>query len=323
MPDNSPQPASGLRTLRVTDKTTVAAGVCALTLQLPDGDRLPEWAPGAHIDLVLPGGLTRQYSLCGDRWDAHRYKVAVLREPDGRGGSAYVHDTLAVGDEVVIGGPRNNFHLAPATRYLFIAGGIGITPILPMLHAASAAGVPWTLLYGGRTRETMAFVDGLTSDLGGEVRIWPKDEFGHLDLDGAVAGQPAGTKVYCCGPAPLLAAVETACADLPDGHLRIERFVPKDNPPPVRSEPFEVELHRTGTVVTVSPEVTVLEALREAGVPVLSSCAQGTCGTCETPVLAGIPDHRDSLLTDAERRANRSMFVCVSRSCGDRLVLDA
>ncbi|WP_435120372.1 PDR/VanB family oxidoreductase [Amycolatopsis thermoflava] len=307
-------------TLEVTAREARAEGVVALTLSRPDGGRLPDWAPGAHIDLVLPNGLTRQYSLCGDRWDAHSYRIGVLREPAGRGGSAYVHDRLRPGDRVGVGGPRNNFPLVPSGRYLFVAGGIGITPLLPMIHQADLLGADWTLLYGGRRRASMAFTDELAG-YGDRVHLVPEDEHGLLDLASWLGTPRPGTKVYCCGPAPLLAAVESACRDWPPFSLHVERFTAREQAP-ARDEPFEVELRRTGATVTVTPGISVLEAVRGAGVDVLSSCRQGTCGTCETGVLAGVPDHRDSILADHERAAGEVMFVCVSRSCTDRLVLD-
>ncbi len=311
---------SQLVTLEVTAREARAEGVVALTLSRPDGGRLPDWTPGAHIDLVLPNGLTRQYSLCGDRWDAHSYRIGVLREPAGRGGSAYVHDRLRPGDRVGVGGPRNNFPLVPSGRYLFVAGGIGITPLLPMIHQADLLGADWTLLYGGRRRASMAFTDELAA-YGDRVHLVPEDEHGLLDLASWLGTPRPGTKVYCCGPAPLLAAVESACRDWPPFSLHVERFTAREQAP-ARDEPFEVELRRTGATVTVTPGISVLEAVRGAGVDVLSSCRQGTCGTCETGVLAGVPDHRDSILADHERAAGEVMFVCVSRSCTDRLVLD-
>jgi ferredoxin-NADP reductase len=313
--------AAGVMALRVAAKTEVADGVVALELAHPDGARLPDWTPGAHIDLVLPNGLTRQYSLCGDRWDAHSFRVGVLREVAGRGGSAYVHDQLRPGDLVGVGGPRNNFPLVPAQRYLFVAGGIGITPLLPMVHQADLLGVEWQLLYGGRQRASMAFLDELAG-YGDRVRMVPQDEAGLLDLPGYLGEPRADTRVYCCGPAPLLAAIEAACAGWPAHTLHTERFVAADQAAPVRTAPFEVELARSGTTVTVRPGTSVLDAVAAAGVDVLSSCRQGICGTCETTVLAGAPDHRDSLLTDGERATGDCMFLCVSRALGDRLVLD-
>jgi ferredoxin-NADP reductase len=307
--------------LEVTAIRQQADGVCELSLARPDRARLPDWTPGAHIDLILPNGLTRQYSLCGDRWDARTYRVGVLREADGRGGSAYVHDNLAVGDRLGVGGPRNNFPLVPSTEYLFIAGGIGITPLLPMIRQAELLGVEWNLLYGGRRRASMAFLDELGA-YGERVRLVPEDECGRLDLPAWLAEPRTGVRVYCCGPGPLLTAVEAACAHWPKYSLRTERFVAAEQHSPVRDEPFEVELRRSGKTIKVTPDVTMLQAIRGAGVDVLSSCEQGTCGTCDTVVLEGLPDHRDSLLTEHEREAADCMYVCVSRSRADRLVLD-
>ncbi|MEB3371688.1 PDR/VanB family oxidoreductase [Saccharopolyspora mangrovi] len=296
--------------VRVTRKQQVAEDVVALRLEHPRGQRLPDWTPGAHIDLVLPNGVTRQYSLCGDRWDAHSYRIAVLREPDGRGGSVQVHDELIEGAEVSIGGPRNNFSLVPSPAHLFIAGGIGITPILPMLAAAERLGSRWRLLYGGRRRASMAFLDELTDR---RVVVAPQDETGLLDLP----DPGADCAVYCCGPEPLLEAAERRYGP----GLRTERFAAK-SAGAVDDRPFRVELARSGSSVTVGPDVSVLEAVRGAGASVLSSCTQGLCGTCETAVLAGEPEHRDSILDDSERERGDCMFPCVSRARTDRLVLD-
>lgn len=317
-----PQVPSGTEIkLRVETKQEAADGVVTLTLAHPEGRRLPDWAPGAHIDLVLPYGVTRQYSLCGDRWDPVRYRIGILREPDGRGGSAYVHDELAVGDLVAVGGPRNNFAMVPSQRYLFIAGGIGITPLLPMITQADLIGADWHLLYGGRTRASMGFTEELTQH-GDRVTLVPQDELGMLDLATALDACSEGNRVYVCGPGPLLDAVEARCTHWAPGILRTERFVARDQDAPVRDEAFEVELVRSGLAVTVPTHASVLDALREAGVQVLSSCREGTCGTCETGVVSGQPDHRDSILDDDERAANDCMFICVSRACGDRLVLE-
>jgi ferredoxin-NADP reductase len=309
--------------LLVADRQVAADGVLALTLRHPDGGELPGWTPGAHVDLVLSDDLTRQYSLCGDPAERSAWQVAVLQEPDGRGGSAFVHDKLSTGTTVRVRGPRNHFPLEPATRYLFIAGGIGITPIVPMLGAATAAGADWQLVYGGRTAASMAFVEQLRTTHGEErVVLRPQDEHGLLDLD-SLLGEPAdGTLVYCCGPGPLLDAVEQRCASWPSGSLHTERFTPKEQGEPVLSGTFEVELAQSGTTLSVPPDRSILEVLEDAGIQVLSSCQEGTCGTCETVVLAGTVDHRDSLLTDEEMAANDTMFICVSRAACPRLVLD-
>lgn len=305
----------------VSAKDVVAQGVIALTLVSSEGRRLPDWAPGAHIDVMLPTGVTRQYSLCGDRWDTDAYRIGVLEEPASRGGSAYIHHQLRVGDRVGIGGPRNNFRLVPADDYLFIAGGIGVTPVLPMIHQAELLGARWQLLYCGRSRSRMPFLDDLAR-YGDKVVAAPSDEHGRIDLAAWLPMGDSATKVYCCGPDRMLAAVEELGAHYPPGQLRIERFVAMKNDTPARTEPFRLELRRSGQTVEVSPDESVLDALDRLGVNVLSSCRQGVCGTCLTPVLAGEPDHRDSLLDDDERAAADRMFVCVSRSLSDRLVLD-
>ncbi len=315
--------ASSAVRLRVVAKRAVAEDVVTLTLEHEDGRRLPSWAPGAHLDLALPNGVTRQYSLCGDRFDQFRYRVGVLHEPAGRGGSAYVHDVLRVGDLVGLGGPRNNFALVPSPRYRFVAGGIGITPLLPMIAQAQALGADWRLLYGGRTRRSMAFLDEL-APYRDRVEIRPQDEYGLLDLPGALAkADAADTKVYCCGPAPLLQAIEDACAGRPPGYLRTERFVAADaGAARVRDAAFRVRLARSRRVLDVPVGDSLLDVLRRQEVPVLSSCQQGVCGTCEIGVLSGRVDHRDSLLDEDERARHDCMFVCVSRSYSDELVLD-
>ncbi|POX45198.1 oxidoreductase [Streptomyces sp. Ru71] len=303
--------------LLVTRREPAADAVVALTLRHPLGEPLPSWEPGAHVDVVLAAGLERQYSLCGDPADRTAWRIAVLREAAGRGGSAYVHDELRQGDKVRVRGPRNHFRLEPAPRYRFVAGGIGITPLLPMLAAAEASGADWSLLYGGRTRASMAFTEELQR-YGDRVTLAPQDETGLLNLDRVLDGVPDGTLVYCCGPGPLLDAVEERC---PAGMLRVERFRPKEQAAGADEE-FEVVLARSGRTLTVAPEVSVLDAVRAAGVEVLYSCAEGTCGTCETDVLEGSPEHRDSVLTEEERAAGDTMMICVSRCRGARLVLD-
>jgi ferredoxin-NADP reductase len=304
--------------LVVTERVSAADGVVALTLRHPLGEELPDWEPGAHVDVVLGAELERQFSLCGDPGDRSGWRIAVLREPDGRGGSAYVHEQLGVGDKVRVRGPRNHFRLEPAPRYRFVAGGIGITPVLPMLAAAEAAGAEWTLLYGGRTRRSMAFTDELARYGGERITVAPQDETGLLDLGAVLDDVPDGTLVYCCGPGPLLDAVEERC---PAGVLRVERFQPKEQQAGEERE-FEVVLAQSGRTLTVAPGVSVLDAVRACGVEVLYSCTEGTCGTCETDVLEGTPDHRDSVLTEEERAAGETMLICVSRCRGERLVLD-
>jgi ferredoxin-NADP reductase len=313
--------------LRVDRRTTGAEGVAVLELRDPTGAELPAWSPGAHVDLKLPGGMVRQYSLCGDPHDRTVWQIGVLREPDGRGGSAYVYDEVAEGQDIDVRGPRNNFELVPAPRYVFIAGGIGITPILPMAAAADEAGATWEFHYGGRTRTSMAFLDALEvleskTGHGLRVTLHPQDEVGLIDLARILGTPQPDTLVYCCGPEPLLKAVESVCAEWPAGALHLERFAPKEQGERVLSGSFEVELALSGQTLTVPPDKSILEVVEEAGVPVLSSCQEGTCGTCETPVLEGEVDHRDSLLTPEEQAANDTMFICVSRAACPKLVLE-
>ena len=308
--------------LVITAREVRAEGVISLTLADPGGAQLPAWTPGAHIDLLLDDTV-RQYSLCGPAGDQHTWRIAILLDPGGRGGSAKVHQTLNAGDRVAVRGPRNHFPLHAAPRYIFIAGGIGITPILPMIAVATEARSDWQLYYGGRSRASMAFLDEL-APYGERVIIWPDDERGLLPLD-EILGDPAdGALVYCCGPEGLLGAAEQRCAAWPAGALHLERFTAKPQPEPAAGEEaaFEVVCQRSGLTVTVPPGKSIIDALDEQGVSVLSSCLEGVCGTCETAVLEGIPDHRDSLLSEDEREANEYMMVCVSRSKSDRLVLD-
>lgn len=315
-------PDASLRTLVVREHLPVAEGVTALVLAATDGAELPAWEPGAHVDLLLGNGLTRQYSLCGDPADRSSYRVGVLREDAGGGGSRFVHDELRAGSSLPVRAPRNHFRLEPAAHYVFVAGGIGITPILTMIARAEAAGADWTLLYGGRRRATMAFLDELERH-GDRVTVWPQDTHGLLDLGALLAEPRPGTLVYACGPGPLLDAVEARCAGWPPGALHIERFAAVPLAAPVRDEPFEVELARTGTVLTVPTDRSIVDVVEsETGMAILTSCSEGKCGTCETGVLEGTPDHRDVLLTQVERVACDRMMICVSRSCSSRLVLD-
>ncbi|MFV0460713.1 MAG: cytochrome P450 [Actinomycetales bacterium] len=305
-------------------KRQVSDGVCSLSLRPTSGGIFPAWQPGAHVDLVVgsdSGVQTRQYSLSGDPGDLGTYRLGILREPAGRGTSEYIHDRLAEGDVVRVVGPRNHFRLEEAARYVFVAGGIGITPLLPMIRQVHAAGADWHLTYGGRSRASMAFLDELAG-YPGRVTIAPQDEVGLLDLGAILADPDPDTRVYCCGPGPLLDAVEEACSNWPRGSLHTERFAAKPLTEPVRSDAFEVELRASGRTITVTPETSILDAVHEAGIPTVSSCGEGTCGTCETTVLEGVPDHRDSVLEETERDAGDCLMICVSRSCTAKLVLD-
>ena len=307
--------------MRVRQMRWEADRVVSLDLERLDGADLPEWTPGAHIDLHLPGVITRQYSLTGSPADRRTWRIAVLHEDAGRGGSRAVHTQVRAGDEVTVVGPRNNFPLSPAGDYLFVAGGIGITPLLPMVAAADAAGASWRLVYGGRSRDAMAFATALVEAHPDRVDVVPQDERGLLDLPSLLGSLSDQTHVYCCGPEPLLAAVEALC---PADRLHLERFAarPRAEADAGAERAFDVVLQQSGDVVPVAPGQSVLDALEARGLDVPNSCREGICGTCETKVIDGLPDHRDSLLSDDERAANDTMMVCVGRALSDRLVLD-
>jgi ferredoxin-NADP reductase len=311
--------------LIVRGRSTPAEGVVVLDLAHPESQDLPPWEPGAHIDLVLGDGLTRQYSLCGNPRDRGVWRVGVLLDPNSRGGSQFVHDNLDEGATVRVRGPRNHFPLVDSPTYRFIAGGIGITPIAAMIEAVQRAGSEWTLLYGGRTRASMAFADELVERYPDRVTVWPQDERGILDLDSLLKDPEDNALVYCCGPEPLLAVVEQHCAPWPSGTLHIERFTakaPSAEQAVEALDQFEVVCQRSGITVEITADKSILETLEEADVPIMASCYEGVCGTCEARVLEGTPDHRDSMLTEPERAAGEVMLVCVSRSRTERLVLD-
>ncbi|MGW3914406.1 PDR/VanB family oxidoreductase [Streptomyces sp. NPDC005070] len=309
---HSGRPRTRALRLRVARHERVADGVVLTRLE---GAGLPRWEPGAHLDLVLPSGLVRQYSLCGDPEDRSAYTVATRLVEDGRGGSREVHEHLGQGMRVEVRGPRNRFPLVAAPAYVFVVGGIGITPVLPMLRALPE-GTDWRLLYGGRTRASMPFLEEIEKLDRSKVTVVAEDEDGLPDLDALFADPVPGTAVYCCGPDGLMAAV---AARVPDGAaLHLERFTARA--PDGGDTAFEVELRRSGRTVTVHAGTTVLAAVRAELPGTLYSCEQGFCGTCRQRVLEGEIEHRDELLTDAER--DDSMLICVSRTRGGRIVLD-
>lgn len=313
-------------TLRVAGREVVAhdQNVVALTFEAVDGARLESWHPGSHLDIHLPSGRVRQYSLCGNVADAMSYRIAVRRIPTGGGGSLEVHDELTVGSTVTTSGPRNAFPLtvpgfgSTSRQFRFIAGGIGITPILPMLALAERLGVDWSMVYTGRSRDSLPFVDEV-GRYGDRVTIRTDDVGGVPSAEDLLGECADGTAVYACGPAPLLTAVRARLAGRKDVELHFERFAA---PPVVDGEAFTVSIASTGREVDVRADETLLAALNREGVRAPYSCQQGFCGTCRTSVLAGGVEHRDTLLTDPERDAGL-MLVCVSRAADPTgLVLD-
>lgn len=306
--------------LTVLEAATVAEDVVALTLASADGATLPPWTPGAHVDLVLAEDLVRQYSLCGNPADPGSWRVGVLRAPDSRGGSKTVHAELGAGATVKVRGPRNHFPFVASQRYLFLAGGIGITPMLPMILEAEASGADWRLVYGGRSLSSMAFRDELEA-YGDRVTLVPQDTDGFPDLDGLLGTPQPDTLVYACGPTPFLDAIETRCAVWPAGALHLERFAAKEVDTG-DDEAFELVLQRSGLTLEVPADRSIFEVCRDAGVSVVGSCLEGVCGTCETEVVDGDVDHRDSILNDEEKESNEFMMICVSRCKGSQLTLD-
>lgn len=313
---------TGVITGVVLSRVDSATEVASLRLTTADASPLPSWEPGAHIDLRLASGKVRQYSLAGDPSDRSAYDISVLREPEGQGASIEIHD-LQEGSPVKIGGPRNNFPLVEAPSFLFIAGGIGITALAPMIEQLHAEGADWRLVYRGKTRAAMLFVDDLEAKYPTRVQILPTDTAPRPDLHELLSSVAAEGAVYCCGPNPLMDAVSeamtTAC---PQGTLHLERFnaTVKDDS---QNQAFQVVLPSTSTVVNVPADSTMLESLRGVLPDSPASCETGVCGSCEMRVLAGRPEHRDDILNGAARDRTDILYPCVSRSRDPLLVLDA
>lgn len=311
---------SGTQTLQVTRKAPVADGVVEITLRDPAGERLPDWAPGSHVAVHLGNGLVRPYSLCGDRWASSEFVIAVRREPQGSGGSAYIHDELSVGDLVGVGQPRCAFPLVPSDSLMFVAGGIGISPLVPMMQAASQLGTPFRLLFLGRDWPSMPYANRLLDEYGPDLIDLRTTKDGRPDL-GALIGshpgdRPQARRVYACGPPSLHEHLYQLSTAWPPRTLWTEPF---QRPALATDAAFTVNLARSGRTITVPRDLSVLDVLHRSGVDVLSSCRVGSCGACETPVLAGGVDHRDAIL-DADNEG--VMYPCVSRARGNLLVLD-
>ncbi|WP_432180488.1 PDR/VanB family oxidoreductase [Streptomyces sp. NBC_00063] len=311
--------------LVITQARLEARDVISVTMADPSGKSLPPWSPGAHVNVRLPSGQIRQYSLCGDPDDPMTYTIAIKREPQprGRGGSVEAHNTALAGSTWHVAPPRNHFALGPAEQYLFLAGGIGVTPILAMIRRAVRDGSPWALHYGGRTAADMAFTQELQALGGSNVHVHPEDIDAVPDLQAIVRSAPPGTTVYCCGPEPMLRAAESVCEEsgVP---LHLERFSGGTRSPDAAASAgeFDVELARTGRIVHVASDSTLLDALRDVVPDLPYSCEEGYCGACETRVLAGTPDHHDDVLTPEEQESGDMMMICVGRSLSETLVLD-
>lgn len=309
---------------RVTAKQQIAEGVVELELKSVDDRPLPTFEPGAHIDVHLSGGMVRQYSLSNFQPAADRYTIAIGLAAASRGGSRYLHDTVAVGDELRIGLPRNRFPLDPdAPSYLFVAGGIGVTPILSMVRWCEMARKPWYLLYAARSRRRAAYVDELLALGGDRVRLHFDDEAGQVvDLASLFAQLRRDEQVYCCGPEPLMALVAEHAAAHPSASVCFERFSAPAAASDTGNRPFRVWLKASQRELEVCADSSILDTLEQAGIAHPFACREGLCRSCETEVCAGVPEHRDYVLSDAEKTSNQIMMICVSRSRSDRLELN-
>lgn len=307
--------------LVVDERKTVALDTIEISFLRKDGQNLPGWEPGSHIDLHLQSGLTRQYSLVPDSTGRGRWVVTILIEEDGRGGSRYINENLVPGAEVNASGIRNHFGIVPAPKFLFIAGGIGITPILSMIDFAERESIPWELNYLGRSELSMAYKSELISKFGDKVHIFAKDKGQRIDVLNAVEKADAECHVYCCGPENLMLAVEEAIGASDIGRCHVERFRPKSFDSTEADSDFEVYFQKSDIELVVPADESIFMAADFAGIELEGDCMEGTCGSCETRVISGAVEHRDSILNEEARRKNETMMICVSRARG-RLVLD-
>jgi ferredoxin-NADP reductase len=313
--------ADGLIDVRVTAIRYAARDTHLYEFTRLDGQPLPSYTPGAHIDLHLPNGLVRQYSLIEAEPDPLHYTIGVKRDPASRGGSRYVHDELRVGRTLKISAPRNNFPLVEeAGHVLLLAGGIGITPIWCMVQRLEKLGRSWTLYYATRSRSDMAFLQALEAMAGAQFHFDDESAGKFLDVAAIVAEAPKDAHLYCCGPTPMLKAFESATADWPRAQVHIEYFTPKQEAD--KKGGFVVELARSGQEFVIPEGKSILQVLLDAGVDVDYSCELGICGACEQRVISGIPEHRDAILTEEEQASNTKVMICCAGCKSERLVLD-
>jgi ferredoxin-NADP reductase len=317
------------REVRVTQMTWEADGVVSVRLgRIESNDPLPAWEPGAHIDVYVPDGTTRQYSLCGDPGDLSSWQFAVLREPEGRGGSAFIHEQLRVGDRLLVTRPKQSFALEDASFHALVAGGVGITPMMAMAEELARTGRPFHLTYGGRTRRSMAFCQRLEA-LGDRLTVVAEDTDGRADLEAVVRDLPEGGLVYVCGPVGLLRAVEAAAEAVHGADQDIVRFalfsragVEPQESAALDADSYELVLTESGHTLRLSPEANILEVVLALGLDMENDCRDGICGSCITPIRSGTADHRDLVLTKREKAAMDKMLICVSRPTCSRLELE-
>jgi tetrachlorobenzoquinone reductase len=320
-----PIPPSDRLSLEVTDVQAEARDVVSIELRDPRGASLPPFEAGAHLEIDLPNGMVRHYSLVNDCRERDRYVIGVGRIAGSRGGSIFVHQSIRRGMTLAVSAPRNNFRLDPqAERFLFIAGGIGITPIMSMIRACEVDVKPWRLVYATRNCQRAAFYERL-SEHGPRVQFHFDDQRGAmLDVAHCLSDVRSGEHVYCCGPQPLMEAVRMHSKPLPADTVHFEYFTAPAEAPngAAVAGAFEVELRSSGRRFSVPPDKSILEVLEAGGLQLPFSCREGLCGTCLTAVCEGVPEHHDYVLSQAERDAGQSMTICVSRSKSPLLVLD-
>lgn len=318
--------ASDRQQVRVRRIGYEADSINSYELTLPEGGDLAPFTAGSHVDLHLANGMIRSYSLVNDQSERHRYVIAVNKDAAGRGGSAFVHDAIKAGDIITISAPRNNFPLYEGAEYsLLIAGGVGITPLMSMIRRLEALSRPWKLFYAARTRRAAAFLGelaalGSNAPCGLHLHFDDEHDGRALDLANVVAGAPSNAHLYCCGPAAMLEAFEKVAAGRPAGFVHVEYFQARQAP--AAEGGFEIRLARSKRTIAVEPGKTILDAVLDAGIMANYSCSEGVCGTCETRVIEGIPDHRDQFLSTEERAANKTIMICCSGSKSGTLVLD-
>lgn len=310
--------------LRVHAISTAADDILTFELRSPAKAELAPFEPGAHINLHLPEGVVRSYSLLNDARERHRYVLAIKREAASRGGSAWMHDEARVGGLIPVSGPTNDFALVEtAPHSMLVAGGIGITPLWCMAQRLEASGQPWTLHYRAKSRGSAALLDELAKPGFREhvhLSFTDEPETPRLDLEALVRTAPPGAHFYCCGPNAMIEAFDHACRDLPPDHVHAEHFAAVEAP--ATEGGYSVLLARSGRVLQVLAGQTILATLKAHGVEAPSACQQGVCGECEVKVLAGTPDHRDLVLTPQERASGRTMMICCSGSLSPELTLD-
>jgi tetrachlorobenzoquinone reductase len=291
-------------------------------LRRPDGAPLPAYTPGSHVDLHLPNGLIRNYSLLMSRPDPATYTFGIKRDPASRGGSRYIHDELKVGTTLTISPPSNNFPLAEdAESTVMLAGGIGITPIWCMVQRLEELGRRWRLYYCGRARADMAFLDMLEAMASAQLHLDDQNGGAFLDVAKVVAEAPKDAHLYCCGPAPMMQAFESATANWPRAQVHVEYFTPKADVA-AKKGGFTVELARSGRELFIPEGQSILEILLDHGIDVDYSCELGICGACEQRVIAGIPEHHDAILTEEDQAENKRVMICCAGCKSERLVLD-